>query len=85
MLQKRRNQRSLHAHSTLTCLCRRYAMAAMLDAHWYLLRLLLPIFKHNVTGLGHIKPFRLKKRNSHLMMPWSASVLRTTRLKKRRS
>ena len=44
MQQKRRKRRSLHAHSTLTCLCRRYAMAAMLDAHWYLLRLLLPFF-----------------------------------------
>jgi hypothetical protein len=58
MQQKRRNWRSLHAHSTLMCLCRRYATAGMLDAHWYLLRLLLPFFQHNVTGLGHIKPFR---------------------------
>jgi hypothetical protein len=41
--------------------------------------------KHDVAGLGHIKPLRKKKRNSRLMMPWSASVKRTTRLKKRRS
>ena len=60
MHKKRRNRRSLHAHSPLTFLCRRYVMAAMLDAHWYLLRLLLPFFSHNVTGLGHTKQFGLK-------------------------
>jgi hypothetical protein len=36
-------------------------MQAMIDAYKHLLRLLSPFFLHNVTDLGHIKPFRKKK------------------------